>query len=442
MPLKALNNVDDYERFLQQTLATWSPEQRTAFAAAMAERWLPVYEEFSAEEQWGDAASLRRTLDAVWQQVGGVGLTPKERKRHAALVEDCTPILDDFDAYEAMTACVMISEALECCGTADNTLFAVRAALGGLDAAAPEWVLGPEEQPRLWRRIAVRKELNKQLEVAKLIGAIARFDDRSLKTLREALFSPHLAGEVTPKTEVPSEPLTITNQVAFEQYRHMVELDLKSPSHIDWSGSIVNVAMMIFGAWLGRYGRRRNTIDGSYGRLADAAAQEALLRQQRALDAAETVLPDWHPDARMVIDLCFGNPMNRLDARAPDQPHQYGPSVRRLWAQAKRSGQTDVHAWQHILAWARHRPAAWQAEDERKKQGLAYANPALGERLARSLTWTATGDVEHPWSTRVGREIWRVSLNDFPDDSMYTLLIDDRDAGSFHDWPQTWPGRE
>jgi hypothetical protein len=45
MPLEALNSVDDYERFLQQTLAAWSTEQRTAFAAAMAERWLPVYED-------------------------------------------------------------------------------------------------------------------------------------------------------------------------------------------------------------------------------------------------------------------------------------------------------------------------------------------------------------------------------------------------------------
>jgi hypothetical protein len=51
-------------------------------------------------------------------------------------------------------------------------------------------------------------------------------------------------------------------------------------------------------------------------------------------------------------------------------------------------------------------------------------------------------DVEHPWSTRVDREIWRVRLNDFPDDYMYTLLIDDRDASSFLDWPQTWPGRK
>jgi hypothetical protein len=307
-----------------------------------------------------------------------------------------------------------------------------------IEAAAPDWRFGPEEQPRLWRRIAVRKELNKQLEVLKHIGAIARFDDQMLRALREIVLSPELFGEITPKTETPTEPLTLTNQAAFEQYRRMVEADLRRPSLIDQSGNIVMLAMTIFGAWLGRYARRRDTIDGSYGRLADEGAQEALLRRLRARDATVKTVPDWPPDVRMMIDLCVGNPMNKLDARAVDQPHQYGPSVRRLWAEAKRSGQADTDAWRHVLAWAHHRPAAWQVENNRKKQGRAHTESTLGERLARTLSWSATGDLDHPWATKVNREIWRARLNDFPDDFMYTLLIDDHDAGSFHDWPETW----
>jgi hypothetical protein len=46
--------------FLHETIEPWSPEQRVALAAAIAERWLPVYETFSAAEQWGDPA--RRLL--------------------------------------------------------------------------------------------------------------------------------------------------------------------------------------------------------------------------------------------------------------------------------------------------------------------------------------------------------------------------------------------
>src|SRR5687768_15501335 len=54
MPTPKLNSIDDYELFLSETIENWSQQQRTAFAAAMAERWLPVYESFSAAEDWGD----------------------------------------------------------------------------------------------------------------------------------------------------------------------------------------------------------------------------------------------------------------------------------------------------------------------------------------------------------------------------------------------------
>src|SRR5438093_9383215 len=104
----------------------------------MAERWLPVYEKFSAAEQWGDPASLRRSLHAIWTQVRGRALAPADRARHVKLLEDSTPHMDDFDAYEALAACVILHEALECCGTADNAPAAVRAALSGFEAAVPD----------------------------------------------------------------------------------------------------------------------------------------------------------------------------------------------------------------------------------------------------------------------------------------------------------------
>jgi hypothetical protein len=44
MPSPNLTSIDDYECFLGATLAAWSPAQRRAFAAALAERWLPMHE--------------------------------------------------------------------------------------------------------------------------------------------------------------------------------------------------------------------------------------------------------------------------------------------------------------------------------------------------------------------------------------------------------------
>ena len=29
-------------------------------------------------------------------------------------------------------------------------------------------------------------------------------------------------------------------------------------------------------------------------------------------------------------------------------------------------------------------------------------------------------------------------MNDFPDELMYSLIIDSENAGDFHDWPETW----
>jgi hypothetical protein len=38
------------------------------------------------------------------------------------------------------------------------------------------------------------------------------------------------------------------------------------------------------------------------------------------------------------------------------------------------------------------------------------------------------------------REIWRIRINDFPDELMYSLMIGGENAGDFHfhDWPETW----
>ena len=72
-----MNPLDDHEPLLRSMRAGLTRAevrqtvQRVALAAAMAERWLPVYEVFSAAEQWGDPANLRRSLDAVWNHLRG-----------------------------------------------------------------------------------------------------------------------------------------------------------------------------------------------------------------------------------------------------------------------------------------------------------------------------------------------------------------------------------
>jgi uncharacterized protein YjaG (DUF416 family) len=204
MPTPKLNSIDDYQLFLDETIETWSQEQRTAFAAAMAERWLPVYEAFSKAEEWGDPASFRRALDAVWRHVSGQPLGRADRARYAQQIDDTTPHMDDFDAPEALAACVMVKEAVECCRPSDNHNYVIQASLSGFEAVLPDWEIEIEEQPRLWKKGVVRNELRKQLKLIEEIRATTHFNDATIAMLREKLATASFVGEETPSTEPES----------------------------------------------------------------------------------------------------------------------------------------------------------------------------------------------------------------------------------------------
>jgi hypothetical protein len=387
---------------------------------------------------------MRRSLEAVWNHLRGRPLASSDVARYVAQVEDITPHMDDFDDVAALAASVMVSEALECCRTADNVGPAMQAAISGFEAVAPDREMEPEAQPRLWRQILVRRELTKQLQLVERIGAVTHLDDAAIEALRERLTHEDLAGEVTPTRKPPTAPVTITNQASFEQYRRIVELDLRT-SDTGWCSQYApgstEWALMLISAWMLRYGRRRDAIDGGSAPLSDLTARQALVARQRALDGAETALPQWDSAIQEMLDLCLQNRDNGIDVTAFDQPHGYGPSLRGLWVASERRGDAALEPWQHILAWARHRPAAWEVEDSRRMQGLAHTTRELGALMAREVTWSTTGDLDYPWAAAVNGQQWQVRLNDFPDDLMYSLTIDGKSVGGFHDWPEAWQRR-
>ena len=41
----------------------------------------------------------------------------------------------------------------------------------------------------------------------------------------------------------------------------------------------------------------------------------------------------------------------------------------------------------------------------------------------------------------MGSSRWSIRLNDFPDEPLHTLLIDDKEVLHFDDWPHFWGGR-
>ena len=440
MANQELKSLDEYEIFLTEKMTPWSPQQRVALAAAIAEHWLPAYESFSAEEDWGDPASLRRSLDAIWNHVQGRELTARDVARHNQQIEEITPHMDDFDAEEALIACVTVREALRTCDNPENTIpYAQASALGVFEGLVPEWPAGAAAEARVWKKNVVRKELQAQLALIEEIDKCATFDAPTIEALRERIAGLKVKAPTRPK---PKKPAGITNQTLFEQYRRMVESDIKGrvKGQPEPEPGSYLFAVTYFGYWLGRYSRRLQTNNGSYGWFADALAQQALMARNRACDSAEKEPPQWNDEVRKTFALCFQNnsQMKVVDAPSVETPHAYGPSMRRLWLEGRRAGQSDADGWKHIRAWASHRPAVWEVEDRRKKKGLSHAAPELGEKLARQLSWKSTGDPIYPWAAEVDGNAWRVRINDFPDELMYSLMIGEESAGDFHDWPETW----
>jgi hypothetical protein len=137
-----------------------------------------------------------------------------------------------------------------------------------------------------------------------------------------------------------------------------------------------------------------------------------------------------------MIELSIQNSAGEFPAL--QEPHPYGPSLRYLWTEAKQSGKSDEAASEHIIAWARHRPAVWELEDKRKKKSKAHSVLLLAEHLTRKLNWSRSDDLDFPWRTEVEGIRWQIRLNDFPDDMMYSLLVNDEAIVNFHDWPETW----
>jgi len=177
-----LNSIDEYEAFLTEKMTLWSTQQRIALGAAIVGHWLPAYEAFSAEEDWGDPDALRQSLDAVWSCVQGRVLTESDIARHTQQIDEITPHMDDFDAEEALIACAALSDALRSCGAPENTIaYVTRVALGVFEGLISEWPVEPDAQARVWRKNVVRKELQVQLNLIEEIDSSRASMLRALK---------------------------------------------------------------------------------------------------------------------------------------------------------------------------------------------------------------------------------------------------------------------
>ncbi len=168
----------------------------------------------------------------------------------------------------------------------------------------------------------------------------------------------------------------IANAEAARRYRAQLEHDLRHDPLALPPTCDRTFALLVISAWAGRYSRRRDAIAGIPGwadPLADTVARDRLVERWRARDAAVAAPPGWEPEVLDLVRLSLAHlhRQGRLDADSLDAVHGYGPSLRALWAEARRQGLDDRAAWLHIHAWARRPPAAGARQSSRLAPHLA-----------------------------------------------------------------------
>jgi len=67
---------------------------------------------------------------------------------------------------------------------------------------------------------------------------------------------------------------------------------------------------------------------------------------------------------------------------------------------------------------------------------------SLEEYLSTDVKWWKTKDPTALWRTQVGAGTWTVRVNDFPEEHLYTLFVNDEELGSFDEWPSQWSRAE
>lgn len=62
----------------------------------------------------------------------------------------------------------------------------------------------------------------------------------------------------------------------------------------------------------------------------------------------------------------------------------------------------------------------------------------LEHSLAQIIRWQSSGNPFLPYTAIVDGKKWVTRLNNFPEQSLYTLIIGETEVGDFDDWPVQW----
>ena len=59
--------------------------------------------------------------------------------------------------------------------------------------------------------------------------------------------------------------------------------------------------------------------------------------------------------------------------------------------------------------------------------------------LEEKVVWNRSVDPGYPFKAEFEGDRLAIRLNDFPEESLYTLMVNGEEVISFDDWPDLWP---
>lgn len=58
--------------------------------------------------------------------------------------------------------------------------------------------------------------------------------------------------------------------------------------------------------------------------------------------------------------------------------------------------------------------------------------------MKQKANWTETNNPKYPFETNIKGKLWRLRINDFPLEQLYTLFVNDLEMFNIDDPPPTW----
>ena len=67
-----------------------------------------------------------------------------------------------------------------------------------------------------------------------------------------------------------------------------------------------------------------------------------------------------------------------------------------------------------------------------------YTSTKVTDYFTERIVWQKTADPTHPYAAEFEGEKCVIRLNDFPDEHLYTLIINGVEVSDFDDWSVQW----